>query len=143
MNQELQNLLDMYMKHLKPLRDMQYDNFVIAESVLYGKDVSRDDRFVAEQLMAVMEPLDQAANRILRLTRPVKAEGKMRKLANGRYALGDDELTAGSAVEALLYNGEDDEVGYWYFTRIEHDGEDYYLVGKQDQPMQGLTARLR
>ena len=35
------------------------------------------------------------------------------------------------------------EVPYWTRTIVEHNGEDYYLVGYKDFPMDGLRIRVR
>ena len=31
----------------------------------------------------------------------------------------------------------------WVQTKVEHDGEDYYLAGYEDIPMEGLSVRVR
>ncbi len=35
------------------------------------------------------------------------------------------------------------DVPYWGRTVIEHNGEDYYLVGYKGLSMKGLTVRVR
>jgi len=45
-------------------------------------------------------------------------------------------------IEALV---DDDyhNVPYWTRTVVEHNDEDYYLVGYRDIPMKGLRVRVR
>lgn len=35
------------------------------------------------------------------------------------------------------------ETPYWVQTKVEHDGEDYYLMGYEDIPMEGMEVRVR
>ena len=48
----------------------------------------------------------------------------------------------GSRIEALVTD-EYHDGPYWTRTSVEHDGEDYYLVGNMDISMNGLTVRVR
>ena len=47
-----------------------------------------------------------------------------------------------SSIEALVTD-EYHEVPYWTRTTVEHNGEDYYLVGYKGLSMKGLTVRVR
>lgn len=68
-------------------------------------------------------------------------EGVLVKQASGRYDLSGHELTSGETIEILMAPYEGDPPR-WIRTRVEHDGEDYYLdVGRQR--LGGLMARIR
>jgi len=47
----------------------------------------------------------------------------------------------GSLIVVLLQDGP--HVPCWVQTKVEHDGEDYYLIGYDDIPMEGLCVRVR
>lgn len=49
------------------------------------------------------------------------AQGYLWMQENGRYAVDGDELTAGRGIEVEIG-------GKWLPMRIEHDGEEYYLL---------------
>ena len=48
----------------------------------------------------------------------------------------------GSLIEALL-QGDPGEAPCRVQTKAGHDGEDCYLVGYEDIPMEGLSVRVR
>ena len=86
--------------------------------------------------------LDEVHRQLEYLALPVRYSGQLHLQENGRYKLGEYELTSGSSVEVLLYD-EWEEVYKWVASRIEHNGESYYLVGHTDTALEGLKARKR
>lgn len=56
-----------------------------------------------------------------------------------RLQVGDVELTSGNALEVLIL---DNETPKWVQTRVEHNGNSYYLIGLNDYSPAGLFARL-
>lgn len=103
-----------------------------------------DDVMLHDELSSMMSSLDEIACTLDYLNRPVKVEGILRKNRNGRYEIGDRELSSGSPVEALVYDRYD-ERWEWTSSRIEYDhGKgDYYLVSDRDVDLDGLRARIR
>jgi len=90
-----------------------------------------------------MAKLGEAKRLIDYLYKPVKYKGKLYKNNSGKYELGNDHhYSCGSGMEVLLSDNWHD-APYWARSRIEHDGEDYYLVGHQDLFLEVLTARIR
>ena len=90
-----------------------------------------------------MEKLSDVADRIAYLSRPVMETSRLHKNRSGRYETkGGHYYTSGSGIEALI---KDDyqEVPYWVWTSVEHDGKDYYLVGHKNVRLDGLTVRVR
>ena len=49
---------------------------------------------------------------------------------------------SGSLIEALL-QGDPGEAPCWVQAKARHDGKDYYLMGYEDIPMEGLSVRVR
>ena len=99
--------------------------------------------FLQSELREVMEKLSDVADRIAYLSRPVMETSRLHKNRSGRYETkGGHYYTSGSGIEALI---KDDyqEVPYWVWTSVEHDGKDYYLVGHKNVRLDGLTVRVR
>ena len=98
--------------------------------------------FLWDELYGVMDKLADAQAGIDYLSRPVQAEGVLRKGRNEHYYLNNVEFTCGSPVEILV---EDDcrDVPYWRSGRLEHDGKRYYFTGAKQMSLQGARARIR
>lgn len=113
---------------------------------LSGLDIDYEDGqqlFLQSELGKIMEKLSDATDRITYLSRPVTETSCLHKNGSGRYeTAGGHYYTSGSRIEALI---KDDcqEVPYWVWTRVEHDGRDYYLVGYENIRLDGLTVRVR
>ncbi|MFD1428490.1 DUF488 family protein, N3 subclade [Kroppenstedtia sanguinis] len=91
----------------------------------------------------VAEWLEETLTRWKYLQKPVVAEGFLRKNERGRYEIDDRfEFTSGQSIEVLISDPDFDETA-WVKTRVEHNGQDYYLVGYDEIPMAGLMARER
>ncbi|MEK3762650.1 DUF5348 domain-containing protein [Paenibacillus sp. FSL P4-0338] len=83
------------------------------------------------------------ARRLIRFTvAPVLKEGVLHKRSDGRYGLQDGTYFSSSGyIEYLLTEpGED---ARWVSSRIEHNGEDYFIVGRKELPLQGLRVRIK
>ncbi|GGA58944.1 hypothetical protein GCM10007416_35140 [Kroppenstedtia guangzhouensis] len=104
--------------------------------------LSPEKRFEYEQLLGIGEKLEEALTRWEYLQKPVVAEGFLRKNENGRYEIGDREFTSGESIEILISDPGFDET-VWVKSRVEHNGQDYYLMGYEEVPMDGLMARQR
>ena len=106
-------------------------------------DLNGQQLFLQTELREIMEKLSDVAGRIAYLSRPVKETSCLHKNRSGRYETkGGHYYTSGSGIEALI---KDDyqEVPYWVWTSVEHDGKDYYLVGHKNIRLDGLTVRVR
>lgn len=102
-----------------------------------------DEVMLANEYRQIIERLGGISHSLEYFMLPVAKQGKLRLNRNGRYELNGAELTSGEGVEVLLY---DDcmERWEWYSSRIEstRDGK-YYLVGRSDLDLEGVTARQR
>lgn len=111
---------------------------------LYKLDIARD----------ILAKLDAIVHDINYLNRPVKTEGELELNENGRYEVNGVELTCGRGVEYLCtddYHATYDDgakdyicVPYWKASRIEHNGEQYYLVGASElESLDSVHVRIR
>ena len=123
------------------LRDTGYAEYADLESVEYD-GLNPDEAMLWSELCGIVGLLDNASRGLRYLDRPIKREGKLRKNSRGRYECNGYELTSGSPVEVLVYDNfyERDE---WMATRVEHNGTDYYVVGKPSLNLSGVRARIR
>ncbi|WFR55384.1 DUF5348 domain-containing protein [Anaerocolumna sp. AGMB13025] len=110
-----------------------------------GLQINYDDPeqlFLLDELKGIMESLDRARDRIYYLNKPVKNTEYLHKNSRGRYETSFQEFTCGSGIEVYLY---DDfwERYRWVRTYVEHDGNDYYLVGHNNVSLENLKVRIR
>ena len=96
-----------------------------------------------DELRLIMEKLSDAKRHIDYLCKPIQFTGTLFRNSRGKYELKNGHYySCGSNIEALV---SDDcrESPYWIRSRVEHDGDDYYIVGCKDTSLEGLTARVR
>ena len=67
--------------------------------------------------------------------------GQIKRNSRNRFEVDNVELTSGDTLEVLIIDGQDYSIK-WVSTRIEHNREDYYLVGLLGYDPVGLFARL-
>ena len=67
--------------------------------------------------------------------------GQLHLNKSGRMELDNEELGCGNCLSVLIYDGVDNSVK-WIDTRLEHDGENYYLVGLSGYSPVGLFGRI-
>jgi hypothetical protein len=111
-----------------------------------------DELFIADELRHIMDELENVSCEIAYLNRPVKAVGTLVINNNGRYELDGHEFTCGSGIECLINDGRHfqyDEhthsyidTPYWTSGRMEHNGENYYILGINKSP-DSLKVRYR
>ena len=96
-----------------------------------------------DELRRITDRLADVQEYISYLTRPVAEVSRLRKGTAGKYRTAKGHFyDCRSSIEALVTD-EYHEVPYWTWTIVEHNGEDYYLAGYKDLPMNGLTVRVR
>ena len=105
--------------------------------------------FLKDELEDALEMLDKANSGIKALSQPIAVQGQLHRGSNGRYFVEGRELSSGYGLEVLAptevaTKSGDWRAGFkWVATRMEHNGEDYYIVGYRDLPLEGLTVRIR
>lgn len=99
--------------------------------------------FLRDELEQAMEKLADAADIIRHIGSPVDEISHLHRNSLGKYETAQGHVyRCGSPIEALVSDDRHD-VPYWTRTRVEHDGEDYYLVGYRDVSLNGLVIRTR
>jgi hypothetical protein len=96
-----------------------------------------------EELRRITDKLADVQEYISYLTRPITEVSRLRKGTSGKYRTAKGHYyDCCSGIEALVTD-EYHDVPYWTRTTVEHNGEDYYLVGYKNLPMNGLRVRVR
>ena len=96
-----------------------------------------------DELRTVIEKLGEAKRRIDYLIKPVRFTGTLFKNNSGKYELENGHYySCGSNIEALI-SDDYHESPYWARSRVEYEGDDYFIVGFKDTSLEGLTARVR
>lgn len=83
--------------------------------------------------------LEDVCSQLNYLETPVSVEGVLQIKPNGRYCIGNYEITSGDVIEILV---EDEDRPYWLRTGIEHNGTDYYAVNDSGV-LKERRARIR
>ena len=113
---------------------------------LSGLDIDFHDGeqlLLLDELRRITDQLADVQEYISYLTRPIVEVSRLRKGTAGKYRTAKGHFyDCRSSIEALVTD-EYHEVPYWTRTVVEHNGEDYYLVGYKNLSMKGLTVRVR
>lgn len=105
---------------------------------------SAETLYVQEQLEHFCRELEEAYYQVKRLNADVMITGKLRRGANGRFWLENEELACGRSVELLyvddrsIYN-----IASWHAGRIDHNGNKYYFTGNRNLELEGIPARIK
>ena len=123
---------------------------------LSGLDIdyaSAEELYLVDEFRSILDKLSDVSHNLKYLQLPIKSEGVLHKNNNGRYEFNGIELSSGYPLEYLAtddwhmrYNDNGDYVmtPYWRHGRIEHNGNDYYIVGSdKDTNLEGLRVRIR
>lgn len=138
MSNDLKDLLKAGESLLSALQrfDSEFERF---EDSCDTSTLSMEERSQLVRLRQAHYSMDVTQNMLKGLGKPVRAEGALRKQPHGRYLVEDVELTSGYPLE--VYDPEDD---VYYPTRLEHSGDDYYIVELgREEPIEGKLVRLR
>ena len=102
---------------------------------LSGLDMDLTDGeqiFLRDELRVITDRLADVQDFISYLSRPIVEY----RTAKGHF------YDCRSRIEVLV-SDDYHEGPYWTRTTVEHNGEDYYLVGYKGIPMDGLRVRVR
>ena len=113
---------------------------------LNNLDMDCDDGeqlFLKDELLRTAIRLAEVQEYISYLSLPVKEVSRLRKGTAGKYRTANGHFYDCRSIIEALVTDEYHEVPYWTRTVVEHNGEDYYLVGYKGLPMKGLTVRVR
>ncbi len=136
---ELDKLNCTFFKPLLENADIwDYDDF--SDRIIGGLK-SADDYLLSDELRDVMAHINAAAKRLDYLSRPIKGEYTIHQNSSGRFECEAKEYTCGSKIE--YYTRDDfDEKHKWFLSRVEHNGDQYFIVGS-DVTLEGLRVRIR
>ena len=140
---DLQNLIDeMYEFEQKTYKSMMAGDEDGRIVKLISEAKNRDEKFLADQLVALRTAMDQWIFVIEFLHNRVKYEGELKKVLGGKYALDSKVIERKIPMEYV------DKDGRWQFGTFEYDssGEahlhdlSYKVI---DQNLDGLHVRIR
>lgn len=103
-------------------------------SIQYNKDKSENpnDNFLCNEIERIIDKLADEQSRISFLFRPIVETGTVYKNSNGRYETASGyEYTCGCGIEYLKLAEDEYKPIQWCRSRVEHNGENYYIVGNQ------------
>ena len=110
---------------------------------LHADHGDSDQLFQLKELQVILRKLADIGGSIEYLFRPVQETSTLHRDESGEYRTEKGYCyRSGRLIEALLPE-VDGEIPHWVQTKVEHDGEDYYLAGYDDIPMEGLHVRVR
>lgn len=122
------------------IRKSQYENY----DDLSGLDFNLknpEEKFLRNELIKILESLSDVQNQINYLCKEGK-EFVLHKNSRGRYENSVREYTSGQVIEFCYYDELDEEY-VWEKSAVEHDGEDYFIVGYSEIKMDGLKVKER
>lgn len=141
-NTVLEKMVELKIQIDDILRSSTYDE----HADLRGLHVDRKDSdqlFLLKELRSIMRKLADTGCSIEYIFRPVREVDSWHQNEDGEYVTGQGyPYRSGSLIEVLLQD-DSHEVPCWTLTKVEHDGEGYYLVGYEEIPMEGLNVRVR
>lgn len=105
-----------------------------------------DTRFLKESVELLLDPLGEMHSLLSYLETPASPEHVLERFNNGRYGYRDGngsrrEFSCGQTLEARITDSSGCLL--WVKTRMEHDGDDYFIMGHRSVPLTGLTVRER
>lgn len=100
-----------------------------------------EDMYLRTMFYRISKPLDEARRIALQVDSIVIAEGKLYRNRQGRYEISQGSyFTTGDSIEYLR---EDGEGSVWVYTKVGHNGEDYYIMADPQLKLQGVMARKK
>lgn len=100
-----------------------------------------DDVYRHNTARVAVDMLDSVSRLIDWANKPILAEGRLTKNSEGRYEIEDTDIyfTSGSLLD--YWDEEDEE---WCSSRVEHNGQDYFVVllGREKN-LEGVKVRAK
>ncbi|MDE5825881.1 MAG: DUF5348 domain-containing protein, partial [Lachnospiraceae bacterium] len=110
-----------------------------------------DDWQMREEYEGKLYRLGEVQSTLSFYDKPVKEVSRLHMNVGGRYETDKGHYyTSGSCIEFMrveeVYNsdtGKYEDTPIWTTSRVEHDGQDYYIVAYRDVGLSGLKVRVR
>ncbi len=130
---------------IKKTRIDKYDDL----SEIEADNNNPEQLLLIVELRNVMLNISNASYTISYLKKPIKGEYVLHKNSDGRYECNAHEYTCGNCIEYYAYDNWEGHYR-WVISSVEHDGDDYYIVGSKSLssdgnaiPLEGLRVRIR
>lgn len=120
---------------------LQREGVECLEEIEITHDKEPDAFFYADTYKRLLSDLQAVYDALEAKKKPVKRSGTLHQGENGRYCIGDTELTCGYAVEVLIYD-DFQEAEKWHAGHIEAENGRYFVTGYSGE-LEGLKARCR
>lgn len=108
----------------------------------FGKITNPDEFQLVDEYRNALYHLCHAYQIINYMSRPVDKESTLFLNSQGKFECSFHTFHCGDRIEFYYYD-EDYENYKWCSSRVEHDGEKYYIVGHRNVDMNGLRVRNR
>ena len=110
-----------------------------------------DDLSLVDEYRSILCKLSDVQYDLEYLNKPVLFEDTLILRSDGRYGTRNNNTyyTSGSRIEFLINQEVLDEDGHftdkptWRTSTVEHNGNDYFIVGYKDVDLNGLKVRVR
>ena len=112
---------------------------------LSGLDIDYDDpneRFLLDEICFIFDRLERINREINYLSKPIVGEYTLWRNEADRYECEVQEFYSGGTIECYVYDSFYERYK-WIITRVEYNGDDYYLTADESTPLEGLKVRIR
>lgn len=140
---DLQEIVHSVLRIRKPVGQFIDNSNVMIENT-DPNNLTADEAFQFQMVYRVNNYLTSAIKLVEQMDKEVIAQGYLYKNKNDRYEVQGCELTSGEPIEIWNEKPDYKENGYYVFTRIEHNGKDYYAVDLgENHSLEGKKVRIR
>lgn len=121
----------------------EYDRYEDWSCIKYFDKITDPDELqLLDEYQTVMRHLCDIYYTLLYQQREIIGEGVLSFNAQGYYEDKYHEYHCGDGIEYYFYDDWDEKYK-WRTSRIEHNGNRYYIVGNPNIELNGLRVRLR
>ncbi len=133
------------------IKESEYDEYSDLSGLSYDRK-NADALMLVSEYKGVLEKLSDIEWTLSYLQKPVVYTDTLTMNESGRYETTNGRVTytSGHVIEFAYteqqYNEESEayeDVPCWRLSYIEHNGEDYYIVGYSMVKLEGLRVRVR
>lgn len=123
------------------MKETGFESYEELDRVKFDQD-DINERFLIKEFTSIISKLESVSRDISYLDAAIGEEYTLHKNSYGRYETPEHEYSCGNTIEFKYYD-DFDERDKWTVSRVEHNGDDYYIVGHRSLIMEGLTVRHR
>ena len=123
------------------LKRTGFDYYSNMDNVEFEKN-NPDALFLKDEFIQIMYHLDEVKSKLDYLNKKIVGEYTLRRNNLKQYECDEQIYHCGYPIEYYCYD-DYDECYKWILSRVEHDGNDYYIVGDRSCSLNGLKVRIR